>query len=84
VLPMLVHIMDQPELDKGEGPIGLIVAPTRRVPDTLCFLQILQCRCTAVSRSSARSGMHLCFICKMRTMHAGGLLHLGCTTTRDA
>lgn len=29
VLPMLVHIMDQPELEKGEGPIGVIVAPTR-------------------------------------------------------
>lgn len=29
VLPMLVHIMDQPELRKGEGPIAVIVAPTR-------------------------------------------------------
>ncbi|XP_013060807.2 ATP-dependent RNA helicase DDX42 [Biomphalaria glabrata] len=29
--PMLVHIMDQRELQKGEGPIGLILAPTREL-----------------------------------------------------
>ncbi|KAG6512858.1 hypothetical protein ZIOFF_030992 [Zingiber officinale] len=31
VPPMIVHIMDQPELDKGEGPIGVICAPTREL-----------------------------------------------------
>lgn len=31
VLPMLVHIMDQEELSKGDGPIGLILAPTREL-----------------------------------------------------
>ncbi|KAB2015762.1 hypothetical protein ERO13_D08G050600v2 [Gossypium hirsutum] len=31
VLPMIVHIMDQPELQKEEGPIGLICAPTREL-----------------------------------------------------
>ncbi|KAI8147648.1 P-loop containing nucleoside triphosphate hydrolase protein [Fennellomyces sp. T-0311] len=31
VLPMLVHIMDQEELAKGDGPIGLIMAPTREL-----------------------------------------------------
>jgi len=31
VLPMIVHIMDQPELDKEEGPIGVICAPTREL-----------------------------------------------------
>ncbi|KAI8384981.1 P-loop containing nucleoside triphosphate hydrolase protein [Radiomyces spectabilis] len=31
VLPMLVHIMDQEELMKGDGPIGLILAPTREL-----------------------------------------------------
>lgn len=35
VLPMLVHIMDQPELDKGEGPIGIIVAPTRELSEQI-------------------------------------------------
>ena len=29
--PMLVHIMDQPELRKGEGPIALILVPTREL-----------------------------------------------------
>jgi ATP-dependent RNA helicase DDX42 len=29
--PMLVHIMDQPRLLKGQGPIGLILVPTREL-----------------------------------------------------
>ncbi|KAG5670871.1 hypothetical protein PVAND_001104 [Polypedilum vanderplanki] len=29
--PMLVHIMDQENLKSGEGPIGLILAPTREL-----------------------------------------------------
>ncbi|KAL3628559.1 DEAD-box ATP-dependent RNA helicase 42 [Castilleja foliolosa] len=31
VLPMLRHIKDQPELMSGDGPIGLIMAPTREL-----------------------------------------------------
>ncbi|KAL5209530.1 hypothetical protein ABZP36_005153 [Zizania latifolia] len=31
VLPMIVHIMDQPELEKEEGPIGVVCAPTRKL-----------------------------------------------------
>ncbi|KAF3560408.1 hypothetical protein F2Q69_00010274 [Brassica cretica] len=31
VLPMIVHIMDQPELRREEGPIGVICAPTREL-----------------------------------------------------
>ncbi|GLT42648.1 hypothetical protein SLA2020_166380 [Shorea laevis] len=31
LLPMIVHIMDQPELEKEEGPIGVICAPTREL-----------------------------------------------------
>ncbi|KAJ7298326.1 hypothetical protein O6H91_Y003800 [Diphasiastrum complanatum] len=31
VLPMLRHIMDQPSLASGDGPIGLIMAPTREL-----------------------------------------------------
>lgn len=31
VLPVIVHIMDQPELEKEEGPIGVICAPTREL-----------------------------------------------------
>ncbi|KAI9596196.1 P-loop containing nucleoside triphosphate hydrolase protein [Syncephalis fuscata] len=29
--PMLVHIMDQPELEKSDGPIGVVIAPTREL-----------------------------------------------------
>ncbi len=32
---MLVHIMDQPDLEKGEGPIGIIVAPTRELSEQI-------------------------------------------------
>lgn len=28
---MLLHIMDQPQLLKGDGPIGLILVPTREL-----------------------------------------------------
>ncbi|KAF8401320.1 hypothetical protein HHK36_012254 [Tetracentron sinense] len=31
VLPIIVHIMDQPELEKEEGPIVVICAPTREL-----------------------------------------------------
>lgn len=31
IWPMLVHIMDQRELAPEEGPIGLILAPTREL-----------------------------------------------------
>ncbi len=35
VLPMMVHIMDQRELVKGEGPIALIAAPTRELAEQI-------------------------------------------------
>ncbi|RUS22945.1 P-loop containing nucleoside triphosphate hydrolase protein [Endogone sp. FLAS-F59071] len=31
LLPMLVHIMDQEELERNEGPIGMVLAPTREL-----------------------------------------------------
>ena len=31
VLPMLRHILDQPALESGDGPIGLIMTPTREL-----------------------------------------------------
>jgi len=31
VWPMIIHILDQPDLEKGDGPIGLILAPTREL-----------------------------------------------------
>lgn len=32
---MIVHIMDQPELQAGEGPIAVIVAPTRELAEQI-------------------------------------------------
>lgn len=31
VFPMVIHILDQEELDKGQGPIGVVCAPTREL-----------------------------------------------------
>lgn len=31
LLPLLVHVIDQPELAKDEGPIALVLAPTREL-----------------------------------------------------
>ncbi|GMH40606.1 hypothetical protein BSKO_08510 [Bryopsis sp. KO-2023] len=35
VLPMIVHIMAQPELSKGEGPVAVIAAPTRELAEQI-------------------------------------------------
>ena len=35
VIPMMVHIQDQPEVEKGDGPIGLILAPTRELAEQI-------------------------------------------------
>jgi len=34
--PMLVHILAQPELRPGEGPVGLVIAPTRELCIQVC------------------------------------------------
>ena len=31
VLPMLRHILDQRQIDEGEGMVGLVMAPTREL-----------------------------------------------------
>lgn len=36
IWPLLVHIMDQKELAVGDGPIGLILAPTRELSQQVC------------------------------------------------
>ena len=44
IWPMLVHIMDQPPLQKGQGPIGLILAPTRELAlQALLFFSFIFC-----------------------------------------
>ena len=35
LLPMVVHVMDQRELAEGEGPIALVIAPTRELGEQI-------------------------------------------------
>ncbi|KAL0900531.1 hypothetical protein Bca101_084492 [Brassica carinata] len=53
VLPMLRHIKDQPPVESGDGPIGLVMAPTRELvqqihTDIKKFAKSLSIRCVAV------------------------------------
>ncbi|CAL9220175.1 unnamed protein product [Arabidopsis halleri] len=53
VLPMLRHIKDQPPIEAGDGPIGLVMAPTRELvqqihSDIKKFAKALGVRCVAV------------------------------------
>ncbi|CAH2036683.1 unnamed protein product [Thlaspi arvense] len=53
VLPMLRHIKDQPPVEAGEGPIGLVMAPTRELvqqihSDIKKFSKALGIRCVPV------------------------------------
>ncbi|KAF3446942.1 hypothetical protein FNV43_RR12122 [Rhamnella rubrinervis] len=53
VLPMLRHIKDQPPVVAGDGPIGLIMAPTRELvqqihSDIKKFSKVLGLRCVPV------------------------------------
>ncbi|XP_010477348.1 PREDICTED: DEAD-box ATP-dependent RNA helicase 42 isoform X1 [Camelina sativa] len=53
VLPMLRHIKDQPPVEAGEGPIGLVMAPTRELvqqihSDIRKFSKPLGIRCVPV------------------------------------
>lgn len=32
---MLVHVLDQPEVTKGQGPVGLVLAPTRELAEQI-------------------------------------------------
>lgn len=36
LLPMFRHILDQPKLEKGEGPIAVVVTPTRELATQIC------------------------------------------------
>jgi ATP-dependent RNA helicase DDX46/PRP5 len=53
LLPMFRHILDQPPLQEGEGPIGLVMAPARELAlqihgDAKKFCKALGLRATAV------------------------------------
>ena len=52
--PLLIHIMDQRELQPGDGPIGLICAPTRELSQQVRLLLVL-CRQYTVNRKKRGS-----------------------------
>ncbi|GKC55379.1 DEAD-box ATP-dependent RNA helicase 24, partial [Tanacetum coccineum] len=57
VLPMIVHIMDQPELAKGEGPIGVICAPTRELAHQIYLEAKKFAKAYAIRVSAVYGGM---------------------------
>lgn len=36
LLPMFRHILDQPRLEKGDGPIAVVITPTRELATQIC------------------------------------------------
>lgn len=53
VLPMLRHVKDQPPLRSGDGPIGIIMAPTRELVQQIgkeikMFTKVMGIHCTCV------------------------------------
>lgn len=53
LLPMFRHILDQKKLERGEGPIGVIITPTRELATQICddaskFTRALDLRVVAV------------------------------------
>lgn len=64
VLPLLRHIRDQAELQDGDGPIALIMAPTRELVQQIAKVRWggqWMCRCLRNTRSSG-SWVLQCFV----------------------
>ena len=61
ILPMLRHVLDQPTLKDGDGPIGLVIAPTRELAyqiykDTRVFSKVLLLKVCCVYGGAGVSG----------------------------
>ena len=48
VLPMVRHIMEQPELGRDEGPIGLVLVPTHELAEQVTLAALPPCRPAAL------------------------------------
>merc|ERR1719265_827250 len=81
LVPALVHIAAQPKLEPGDGPIGLVLAPTRELANQILneglkYTQASGLRMTAVyggvsrygQAADLRRGVHLCVACPGRLL----------------
>lgn len=65
IWPMLIHIMDQKELEPGDGPIAVIVCPTRELCQQVCVQGAGMCPGSRfVPCSVPREGKILCRSCQ--------------------
>ncbi|KAJ1610799.1 putative RNA-dependent helicase p68 [Cryptosporidium canis] len=89
LLPAMIHIRAQPRLRYGDGPICLVLAPTRELVEQIReqanqFGGILKIRNTAIyggvpkrpQQVSIRNGVEICIACPGRLID---LLEEGCT-----
>lgn len=58
VLPMLRHIKDQTPLMQGDGPIALIMAPTRELVQQISKVCVWVCGRVNVCLCETRHGIH--------------------------
>lgn len=42
VLPLMRHVKDQPPVGMGDGPVGLLMAPTRELVQQISKVRLLQ------------------------------------------
>lgn len=81
LLPALIHMAAQPPLNPGDGPIGLVLAPTRELACQILaeaqkFTQASGMRMSAVyggvsrygQAADLRRGVHLCIACPGRLL----------------
>jgi ATP-dependent RNA helicase DDX46/PRP5 len=64
LLPMLRHILDQPSLEPGDGPIGLVMAPTRELASQIHseFKKF----CPSLGLTVCRSTSQHCAVCLLQ------------------
>ncbi|EGD75963.1 vasa [Salpingoeca rosetta] len=68
VWPMIKHILDQPDLKRGDGPIAVLLAPTREL-------------CMQISQNTRRYAKH--YNIRVATVYGGGSRYEQVKTLKD-